>query len=89
MKLKALGPINHDGKDYPPGKTLTVDNEDQAQALVDCGAAEEIKGESAAEKKNREKREAAVADAQKVLDDSKSTPEQKAEAQKVLDEAAE
>ena len=54
MKLKALSPITHDGKDYSVGKTFTVDNEDQAQALVDCGAAEELKKETAAEKAERE-----------------------------------
>lgn len=88
MKLKALSPINHNNKDYPIGKPLTVEDDDQAQALIDCGAAEEVKGETAAEKKEREKQGAALESAQKILDNPKSTVEQKAEAQKVLDEAA-
>lgn len=38
-KLKALYPIDHDGKTYVPGKLLDVDDS-QAEALVNVGAAE-------------------------------------------------
>lgn len=41
MKLIARTPINHDGKPYVEGETLDVKDKKQAQALIDCGAAEE------------------------------------------------
>lgn len=56
MKLKAITPIEHDGKRYDAGKVFEVKDDDQANALIDCGAAEETAGkpETAAEKKARE-----------------------------------
>lgn len=41
MKLIARTPINHDGKNYAEGEPLDVKEKKQAQALIDCGAAEE------------------------------------------------
>ena len=41
MKLTARTPINHDGKAYTEGESLDVKDKKQAQALIDCGAAEE------------------------------------------------
>lgn len=41
MKLIARTPINHDGKRYEEGEPLDVKDKKQAQALIDCGAAEE------------------------------------------------
>jgi hypothetical protein len=38
-KLTALQPINHDGRDYADGDTLTVTNPAQIVQLVDSGAA--------------------------------------------------
>jgi hypothetical protein len=41
MKLIARTTINHDGKSYAEGESLDVKDKKQAQALIDCGAAEE------------------------------------------------
>ncbi len=65
MKLKAITPIDHDGKRIQPGKPFTVEDEDQAQQLVDCGAAEEVKKETAAEKAEREAAEKSAIEAAK------------------------
>lgn len=67
MKLKAINPIDHDGKRYEPDATLDVKSEEQAAALISVGAAVPVAGkpETAAEKKARETAEAdaAAADA--------------------------
>lgn len=49
MKIKALSHITHDGKEFDEGATLDV-TEQQAQALIDSGAAAEA-GVAAAIKK--------------------------------------
>lgn len=41
MKLTARTTIRHDGKSYAEGDALDVKDKKQAQALIDCGAAEE------------------------------------------------
>ena len=65
MKLKAITPVEHDGKRYDAGKIFEVKDDDQAEALIACGAAEEsaTKKESAAEKAAREAAEKAAEDA--------------------------
>lgn len=65
MKLKAINPIEHDGKRYEPGKLLPdIKDEDQVQALLSVGAAEMVseKAETAKEKAAREKAEKEAAD---------------------------
>jgi len=42
MKLIAQSPIEHDGEAYGVGQPLTVEDEDQAKALVAAGAAIEV-----------------------------------------------
>ena len=37
-KLTVLSPVNHDGKSYEVGDTLTVDDKAQVAQLVDSGA---------------------------------------------------
>lgn len=49
MKLIARTTIRHDGKRYAEGETLDVKDKKQAQALIDCGAAEEEGKTKAAE----------------------------------------
>lgn len=49
MKLIACTAIRHDGKPYAEGETLDVKDKKQAQALIDCGAAEEEGKTKAAE----------------------------------------
>lgn len=52
MKLIALHPIKHNGKRYAPGDVLSVDQKAQAQALIDCGAAEPSEKAKAEPKKD-------------------------------------
>lgn len=49
MKLIARTTIRHDGKRYAEGDDLDVKDKKQAQALIDCGAAEEEGKTKAAE----------------------------------------
>ena len=37
MKYKALNPVRHNGKLYPAGETLELDDK-TADSLLDCGA---------------------------------------------------
>lgn len=45
-KLIALSPIDHDGLSYGEGEPLQVDDDKQAQALIDAGVAIEQKGKA-------------------------------------------
>ncbi|MGH6879284.1 hypothetical protein [Hypericibacter sp.] len=40
MKLTAKGNVHYDGKRYKAGATIDVKDDDQAQGLIDAGAAE-------------------------------------------------
>lgn len=51
MKVKTIGPVQHDGKDIELGTTLTVSAK-AGQALVDAGAAELVGSEKNAESKS-------------------------------------
>jgi hypothetical protein len=47
MKVKTLGPVQHDGKPVKVGATLDLP-EDAATQLIDAGAAEAVGGDKAA-----------------------------------------
>lgn len=47
MKVKTIGPVQHDGKEIEVGETLSLPTK-AGQALVDAGAAEAIGAEKAA-----------------------------------------
>jgi len=47
MKVKTIGPVQHDGKDVEVGDTLTLSAK-AGQALIDAGAAEVVGTEKAA-----------------------------------------
>lgn len=71
-KLTALTLINHDGKHYAAGDTLTVIDEAQIAQLVDCGAASVIgkksKAQTDSEVAQAAAEAAAAADAQAIAD---------------------
>lgn len=48
MKLKAKLPIEHDNQPYAIDDVLEIEDKTAAQALIDCGAAEEAPAEAAA-----------------------------------------
>jgi len=50
MKIIITQPVRHDGKDVPVGETLDLPN-DQANALIDVGAAEPATAKKAAAEK--------------------------------------
>lgn len=49
MKLRANGPVTHDGKDYAEGDTVDVKDKAAAAALVASGAASDPSGKLGAD----------------------------------------
>lgn len=92
MKLTALQPIRHDGKRYAEGDVLDVKDKKQAQALIDCGAAEEEEGKAKTKAELKAQAEAiaaaekAVAEAEAALA-AAADDAAKAAAQQLLDKA--
>lgn len=76
-KLTALEPINHNGRDYQPGDSLTVNDEKQIAQLVESGAAV-VDGTKTRAKKASETAEAAVAAAQAAEEAAKAEADAKA-----------
>lgn len=85
MKLIARTNIRHDGKRYAEGDALDVKDKKQAQALIDCGAADEEAKAEPAPKAKLAAAEKAVADAKAAL--AAAAEDAKAAAQKAVDEA--